>query len=314
MNGAALHIVTYHYVRDLPRTPFPRIKGMLLSSFEKQVDQLCAAYEMATLDSAVAFLNGTYHPSRDLCLLTFDDGLKEHFAEVTPLLHERGVQGIFHVITGCLEEHRMAPVHMNHFLMAKLDFKTYKRSFFSEMEELTGDAAEMPLFDPEVVRNTYSLDTQPIAEFKYFFNFILESGLRDRVVTRMFEAHLGDPAPFAEGLYLNWNEALQMQGAGMVIGGHTHEHRPLATLPEAQLDNDTKLCRELLRTRLADQPLWPFCYPYGRQNSFNTAAVRSIQREGFDCAFTTVSGLNQPGTDLYRIHRVDCNQAWVSRA
>ena len=84
MNDASLHIVTYHYVRDLPRTAFPRIKGMLLSNFQKQVDQLCGAYEMATLDSAMAFLNGTYHPSRNLCLLTFDDGLKEHFSEVTP--------------------------------------------------------------------------------------------------------------------------------------------------------------------------------------------------------------------------------------
>lgn len=29
-----LHVVMYHYIRDLPRTPFPRIKGMLLSSFQ----------------------------------------------------------------------------------------------------------------------------------------------------------------------------------------------------------------------------------------------------------------------------------------
>lgn len=314
MPPADLHIVTYHYVRDLPRTAFPRIKGMLLSDFAKQVDQLRGAFEMATLDSAVGFLNGTYQPSRDLCLLTFDDGLKEHFAEVTPLLRERGIQGIFHVITGCLEDRRVAPVHMNHFLMARLDFKTYKRSFFSELDELTGEETQMPVFDPAVVRNTYSLDTPPIAEFKYFFNFILDSNLRDRVVTRMFEAHIGDSASFSDSLYLSWTDALQMQGAGMVIGGHTHEHRPLATLPEEQLENDTKLCRELLRARLADQPLWPFCYPYGRQNSFNNAAVRSIQREGFDCAFTTVSGSNQPGMDLYRIHRVDCNQAWISQA
>ena len=210
---------------------------------------------MATLDSAMAFLNGTYSPSRNLCLLTFDDGLKEHAAEVTPLLHERGVQGIFHVITGCLEERRVAPVHMNHFLMAKLDFKTYKKSFCSELEEMTGEAFEMPVFDPEVVRNTYSLDTPAIAEFKYLFNFILDSGLRDNIVTRMFESYIGDPAAFSESLYLSWNEAKEMQAAGMVIGGHTHEHRPLATLPEQQLETDTKLCRELLRTRLSEQAL-----------------------------------------------------------
>jgi len=230
---------------------------------------------------------------------------------VTPLLRERGIQGIFHVITGCLEERRVAPVHMNHFLMAALDFEIYKRTFFQEMEGLTGEETGTPAFDAEAARRTYPLDTQAVAEFKYLFNFILDSVLRDRVVTRMFEAHLGDPASFSESLYLNWDEARKMQADGMVIGGHTHDHRPLATLPEDQLESDTRLCRELLRTRIGEQPLWPFCYPYGRQNSFNNAAVRSIQREGFDCAFTTESGSNQPGIDLYRIHRVDCNKAWT---
>ncbi len=30
-----LHIVMYHYVRDLPRTRFPRIKGMMLDEFRR---------------------------------------------------------------------------------------------------------------------------------------------------------------------------------------------------------------------------------------------------------------------------------------
>ena len=98
---SSLHIVVYHYVRDLPRSPFPRIKGMLLEDFEKQVASLDGRFEMATLESALAYLSGTYTPRRDLCLMTFDDGLREHFAEVTPILARRHIQGIFFVITSC---------------------------------------------------------------------------------------------------------------------------------------------------------------------------------------------------------------------
>ena len=43
----------YHYVRDLPRTPFPRIKGMLTEDFRRQVEELPRRYEMATVESAL---------------------------------------------------------------------------------------------------------------------------------------------------------------------------------------------------------------------------------------------------------------------
>src|SRR5690242_20363329 len=97
-----LHIVMYHYVRDLARTPYPRIKGMLLDDFERQVRMLASDFEMATLETALAYVAGSYQPRRPLCLLTFDDGLKEHYREVTPILNRLGIEGIFHVITGCL--------------------------------------------------------------------------------------------------------------------------------------------------------------------------------------------------------------------
>lgn len=88
-------IVTYHYVRDLPRTALPALKGLLTDDFRKQVDWLCERYEMATLESALAFWHGEYAPPRDLCLITFDDGLQEHYTDVLPILAERKIQGMF---------------------------------------------------------------------------------------------------------------------------------------------------------------------------------------------------------------------------
>src|SRR5579862_5203599 len=122
-----LHVIMYHYVRDLPRTDYPKIKGMLLDDFRQQVLDLSEQYEMASAEACLSYLRGEYKPKHDLCLLTFDDGLKEHYREVTPILEENNVQGVFHIITACAEENVVVPVHMNHFLMASLDFATYSR-------------------------------------------------------------------------------------------------------------------------------------------------------------------------------------------
>ena len=94
-----LQVIMYHYVRDLPNTRFPRIKAMLTDDFRAQVAQLKARYEMATLESALDFLGGTYRPARDLCLLTFDDGLRDHYTDVLPILAEEQIQGLFFIIT-----------------------------------------------------------------------------------------------------------------------------------------------------------------------------------------------------------------------
>ncbi|MBV8731423.1 MAG: polysaccharide deacetylase family protein [Acidobacteriia bacterium] len=303
MEAPQLHIVVYHYVRDLPRTRFPRIKGMLTSDFRAQVSALKSRFEMASLESALAFLQGRYSPASDLCLLTFDDGLKEHYTEATTLLSELGVQGLFFVITGCLEERFVAPVHMNHFLMASLGFEKYHTAF---REQLNGHT---PRLDPERAAVTYPWDTPDVAAFKYLFNFQLATGERDDIVRRLFSQCLGNEKEFAESLYVSWEEAVRMQSAGMIIGGHSHAHHPLSRLSGKALENDLDRCRALLASRLKTQQCWPFCYPYGKKDSFSEETVRVLERNGFACSFTTETGPNRPGVDLFSINRVDCKCA-----
>jgi len=307
--GQALHVVMYHYIRDLPMTRFPRIKGMLLDDFLRQVTVLQDRYEMATLESALDLMRGAYIPKRDLCLLTFDDGLKEHYREVTPILLERHIQGLFFPITSCLEESCLAPVHMNHFLMASLEFDQYQRAFLEKLEELAPGNDDRNRVDPALAMRTYRWDKPEVAGFKYLFNFVLEGTLRDRVVSSLFEKHLGDEREFARSLYLNWEEARQMQSAGMLMGGHSHGHQPLAVLPEDELTSDLTACRRLLWSNLKPQTIWPFSYPYGKRNSFNQAVARQLDGLGFTCAFSTEPGMNAPGTARFALHRLDCKDA-----
>ena len=299
-----LHVATYHYVRDLPRTRFPQIKGMLLDDFRSQVHALPDMFEMATIESAVAFLTGKYVPRRDLCLMTFDDGLREHYADVTPVLAEKGIQGFFFLISGCLEDGVVAPVHMNHFLTAYLGFKTYQSEFMQTLRELgfTGEGD----IDPMVAQRTYPLDTKEASQFKYLFNFVLPPKTRDLAVRALFQKHLGKEDEFGRELYLNWSEAREMQREGMVIGGHSHQHRPMATLRYPELYADLTRNWDLIQKNLLPQEIWPFSYPYGKADSYNRHTVEILRQLGYRLALCTEPGNNLPGMDLFSIRRVDC--------
>jgi peptidoglycan/xylan/chitin deacetylase (PgdA/CDA1 family) len=304
-----LNIVMYHYVRDLPRTRFPRIKGLLVDEFRQQVAWFAANYEMATLDAALEFVKGAYEPSGDLCLFTFDDGLKEHYTEVMPVLADHSIQGLFGVITSCVEDHNVAPVHMNHFLMAELDFATYQNAFLKRLREMAPASCASAVVDRAVAQASYPLDTADVAAFKFFFNFRLDAAVRDVVVRSLFRQYLGDEAAFARDLYMNWDEIRQLQRAGMLVAGHTHWHRPLSTLNGQELRDDLHTSRALMDANLEPQHLWPFSYPYGKRNSYSPAAIELLRELGFHCALSTEPGVNVPRTPLFELRRIDCNGA-----
>src|SRR6266850_4468659 len=250
-----LNVVMYHYVRDLPSTRFPRIKAALSDDFRRQVAWLSERHEMATLESALAFLAGKYQPERDLCLLTFDDGLRDHYTEVLPVLAERRIQGLFFIITSCLEG-GVVSVHKNHFLMAALELDEYRQAFLERLAELSPEAGIEIVM--KQAQRSYPWDTSEVAAFKYLLNFQLQEALRDRILDELFLEYLGDEKPFARELYLSWDQAREMQANRMLIGGHSHSHVALSTMDSELLRANLEMSTRMLHDQLKPQSIWPF--------------------------------------------------------
>jgi peptidoglycan/xylan/chitin deacetylase (PgdA/CDA1 family) len=302
--AAHLDVITYHYVRDLPHTAFPRIKGMLTDEFRRQLDVVRGRYEMATLESALDFLAGRHRPRRDLCLLTFDDGLKDHYTNVLSILAENRIQGVFFLATGCLEDDYVLPVHKNHYLLATLDFCNYRAAFLDRMTKIS------PQTDIDVdaakACRVYRWDSPDVAVFKYTVNFKIDDRVREQILDDLFIQYFGDEKEFARQLYVSWEEAQVLQTNGMLIGGHSHRHLPLAKLNAKDQLVDLATCASVLRGRLSRQETWPFSYPYGKPDeSFTPVTSQTVRDLGFSCAFSTESGSNYVGHDEFRLRRID---------
>jgi len=68
---------------------------------------------------------------------------------------------------------------------------------------------------------------------------------------------------------------------------------------------DLMTCKTILHERLKPQGFWPFSYPYGKSDSFNSSTVDVIKDLGFGCAFASEIGDNGVGQDPFSIHRID---------
>ncbi len=98
---------------------------------------------------------------------------------------------------------------------------------------------------------------------------------------------------------LAWSEVKAMQDAGIEFGSHTLTHPMLSEVPPHVARREIGESKRLLEDRLGtDVPF--FCYPRG---DFNAAVEGIVREAGYRAAGTTLPGLNDRRTDLFRLRR-----------
>jgi len=294
--------VMYHYIRDVDDTPFPRIKAVSIKDFRRQVVYLKENCDTPSLEACIEFLEGKWVPRRDIGILTFDDGLREHYETVADILASTRTPAAFFLTTAALEENEVLTVHMNHFLLATLGASSLRRHI-----EDTATAQEIKLpADPQSarVRAVYRWDDDETAHLKYLLNHQLSVETSEKLVVHVFSNVLGSPAEFARSLYINWNQAAQLQAAGFAVGGHTHRHKVLSALSDHEQWDDLEASLHLLKRRLGGGAR-PFAYPYGKPSTYTRTTIGQLKALGYSCAFNTIVAHGGPGTSRWEVPRLD---------
>ena len=292
----------YHYVRDAGATPFPDIKAISVADFRQQVRQVKERFATPPLEACIEFLEGSWAPADDICLLTFDDGLDEHHATVAEVLTDAGLPGAFFLPTAAIDEHVMLAVHMNHFLLAALG----TAELFIRLKSAASAAdVELPAHPTvDAVRRTYRWDDDQTAQLKYLVNHQLPLEVSERLLTHVFTDTLGSTEEFARSLYIDWEQARAMQAAGFHMGGHTHLHKSLSNMAESHQEWDLSYSMDLLRNNLGEGTRG-FAYPYGKPATYTTSTIGYLNESGYACAFNTTVDDGRPGTSRWEIPRID---------
>jgi peptidoglycan/xylan/chitin deacetylase (PgdA/CDA1 family) len=301
MTGAGCTIVFYHYVRDVERTPFPGIKALSVAGFAAQLDWLQARFDV--IDGPAferAVLDGTAF-GRPTALLTFDDGFVDHYEHVFPLLRSRGLGGIFFLSGATLGDRpTLLSVHRTHFLLSHLGAQRFTQEVGAALE------AEGVRVAPGAGREgIYRYDEAPDVRIKRILNYEAPYPVADRVLSAVFECHLGESEAFARGLYLSAGQVREMARGGMTFGFHTETHPVLSRLDReaqhAQLHKGPALIRAL-----TGQQTVSFCYPYGFTHTYNADTLQVLEECDYSMAFNTDRREAMIGSDArYELPRFD---------
>lgn len=237
---------------------------------------------------------------RRVCLLTFDDGLKEQLSAIA-LLRTLGVDGICYVSTGPLVHRVVLDVHKLHMIRSVVD----DEQLTAELDRRFGLSSRG--FDDDLLAIQYRYDSQLGRRLKYFLNFVIDDEQRAAWMGQYFEVLFGSERAASEALYMD-AEDVRALGARGCIGSHGHLHLPLATLPPAQRKEELRESFDVL-LRIAGVAPAGISYPYGGQSAVNEEVCRDAGRAGYSYGFTMARGVNDriQREDALSLRRIDVN-------
>lgn len=272
-------IVMYHYVRELPMTRYPRIKGLLASAFVEQVEYMRRFYRFVTVAECIdAAHHGAPLPP-NAALLTFDDGYAEHFQTVFPWLEERKIQGCFFPSAKAVAEHRVLDVNKIHYVLAAGDQGDVLSDVYDALDELRpvyGLSSTEEYFARLARANRF--DSKEIIFIKRLLQHALPAHVRQRITDRLFRRYVTqDETAFACELYVSVDQLRCMSRHGMYVGSHGYEHCWMNTITPEHQAREIDLSLAFLRQVGAPTTSWVMCYPHG---AYDESLLRQLEARG----------------------------------
>ena len=145
--GNSVTVVMYHYIRDLKKSRYPAIKGLDYKLFKTQIEYFLKNYNIISMEDIIESLDtGCVLPEKAM-LLTFDDGYKDHYEYVFPILDKYKLQGSFFVPGKTFEEGKLLDVNKIHFILAGGENDEIIKKLRKEIEAICKEEPQMDNFE-----------------------------------------------------------------------------------------------------------------------------------------------------------------------
>lgn len=294
--------IMYHYVRDTKEN-LPYFKSLHIDDFIKQLDYFEEKFGIASYEDVLKVKSGM---PVDKVLLTFDDGVIDHYNFVFPELMKRGKVGIFYVPTLPYIENKMLDVHKTHLVLGAVNASKVLKT----LESLIDDNMIEHRDEFECKTYIHQSNDECTLRVKRILNYFLSYDYRTEVIDKLFSELLGDQTDFCSSYYMNKKQIRDLVDNGMIVGSHSISHPVFSRLNESEQRKEIEESFQFLNEICGAQKIKTFCYPYGGQHSFNDITLDILNDVKNDFSFS-VEPKDISRSDLsdnkQALPRYDCN-------
>lgn len=258
---------------------------------------LGATFDWCTVGEGVASFDG---PSlaRSMVALSFDDGYRDNLEVLVPILQQTGAKATVFLEGAPLVDNRVSWSHKYFWLIhvVGVTLETVASELLSISPEAKGFA--------RLAQAAQGVPEGREYQIKRVLKYECDATERDAAVHRIFVGHGGEEHLLRDSLYLSKQQALDLQAAGVELGGHTQDHEVLATLSPEEAFRQISKGRNSME-RVFGTELSPcFAYPFGRKWDFDEGSKHAVIAAGYSIAVTTHGGVYDGQGDKLAIGRI----------
>lgn len=298
----------YHYVRSLKNSAYPEIKGLEKEKFKNQLEYFKKKFEFGNFIDIIDSAYKKNEIKKNEIILTFDDGLKDHYTTVYPILKKMGIKGYFFPPSKPIEEKIVLDVHKIHFILASTPNKNQIVEeifrWINKNKDIVKNKTAQEYFKELAISNRF--DSKEVIFIKRILQRELPLTLRNEITNNLFKKFVTqDESNFSEKLYMSLEEMKEMSESGMVFGSHSHSHEWLSHIDNKKLINEIEISKKFCHKISSKNNEIIMCYPYG---DYNDQVINEISKRGFKAGLTTnVGDAEITKEKIFELCRYDTN-------
>ncbi len=308
LQNNTINIVMYHYIRPIKGSKYPSIKGLEVNEFENQINFFLKNANIISEEQLINNINKKKISKKPSVLLTFDDGYKDHFQYVFPILMKNKISGIFYPPQKVVENKIVLDVNKIHFILEKQnDSKKLLKYIINFLEKKHPNIKKKINFNK--INTDSRFDTKETILVKRLLQYFLPYKLRNRIINKLFKELVSkDLLSFSKKLYLDKKDILEMSSNGMDFGLHGNYHlwweHQKNNVIKKEIDKPIKFFNKIIKKK----KMFSLCYPYG---SFNKKILSFVSKRN-DISFalsTRVNNISKKNliTEKFYYPRFDAN-------
>ena len=304
--NSELTIIMYHYVRPIAQGKYPKIKGLELQGFKRQLDYLEKNFNIVSTQDVISASKGQLKLPDDACWLTFDDGYKDHHRYVMPELISRGLTAAFFPPKLAITQSRLLDVNAIHHIIACCDDINDLETHLNFLCLQNGIKNEQLELYTRKFKKKFRYDNPSTIYIKRMLQYVLPEDLRRSITSTLFNKYVGvSEKVFSSELYMTLSEVSALVSNGMYVGSHGSMHYWLGMMSEKKQRLDILNSLEFLEEVGGDTSGWIMSYPFG---SYNRDTLLILQELQASLAITSRIGKAIIGYDNpYELPRIDTN-------
>ena len=276
-----LFILLYHKVRPQAQPLFGT--AVTPGNFERQMRFLKRRYEIIDLQ-ALSYSESYPQSSKDLILITFDDGYRDNFLYAFPILNKFNIHATIFLATDFIGTNRLLWHDKLAWIMYNAQFPI-KRNVLLQSRLLEKMIHGIESFFLSTSENQVKILRSLAAGLK-----LLPAEECNNVLNKLANVCNIERWPNeTERPMLSWEEVREMSEQGISFGSHTRSHPLLSALP-AHLIREEISQSKIAIEQCTGKPVTAFAYPYGKKEDYSESVLKILREEGFLHAFNTTIG------------------------